>query len=131
VTPTATAVPICSNVNAGSLTNGGSQLSVNLVNNTGGNISLETLHIEWVNAPASQRITDIYLATDNLWTGLENNPPSDFPADHAWGGGSRVIANTQNKDLRVVFNTTLDPGTYLVSAIFDINCRVEASLVVP
>jgi hypothetical protein len=133
ITPTETAAPVCTNITSGNLQASGNQLTINLANNIGATISLDILHIEWINSiTPSQKLNNVRLGSSDIWSGNENNPPSDFPSEKAWNsGGDRTIDNGANKDLILSFNSSLDAGGYLVRATFNNGCFIEKSTTVP
>ena len=133
-TPTQTPVPpACANVNAGSITNTpSSELHLPITNNSGGQIILDSLHIEWVN-PSSQRIEDILLDGTSLAAVNENNPPSDYPSEKPWDHypSGHDINNSATKELVIKFSAALDSGSYQIKATFNIGCYVTGSYTIP
>jgi hypothetical protein len=133
MTLTETAAPLCASITSGNLLASGNQLTINITNNIGATISLDILHIEWINIiTPSQKLNSAVLDGSTLWSGNENNPPSDFPSEQAWdGGGDHTLGNGANKDLILSFVSSLDAGDYLVRATFDNGCFIEKTTTVP
>lgn len=127
-TVTNTASPSCSNVTAGSLTNPSTnQLQMTITNSTGSTIRMDSLHVEWVDTPSSQRIDSIILDGVTLWSGNENNPPSDFPSEQSWSGSaSDRDIDPGTVTLLIQFGDTVTAGN-TVEPTFDIGCSISSS----
>jgi hypothetical protein len=105
---------------------------MDITNSSGGSITLDDLHVEWVSG-GSQKINEVLLGGNSLYSGNENNSPSDFPSEQSWNDypNEHQIGDGGTKTLLIQFADALGAGTYSLRATFSIGCYVEDSLVVP
>lgn len=129
-TPTASPTPLsaCQGVTIGAFAFNGSQFSVGITNNSAETIVLETLSINWIDQPASQRIQSVALNAVQLWSGNDNNTPSFF----TFSGpvSDRQIPASATSTLTVGFNAVMSPGFYDLTASFG-NCYAYQSATLP
>jgi hypothetical protein len=133
-TPTQTPIgdPLCSasQVVAGTLGESGNSLVLDLTNNSGGTVTIDAMHIVWVESTASF-IMDQILDGNEFGNANEMNSPSDFPSPNPFTGlvSSRQIEVDGDETETLVINFQ-DPPTgvgYTVQLHFDIGCQIQAS----
>jgi hypothetical protein len=126
--PTEEPPEICDNVSMGAISFSASQLSVNITNNSGGTITLNSLVVNWIDEPANQRIQDVTLNSASLWSGNNNTTPSLF--EFTGPVEDRQIANGNSATLTLTFALTLENGNYDLTATFD-SCTASQSGTLP
>ena len=94
-------------------------------------ITIESVLVEWVEFPASQKLDKLFLNGTEIWNISDNFSPSDIPSEGNWNGASRqiLLGNTANFVLQ--FLDPLAAGDYSVSIVFNINCQVSGSFTAP
>jgi hypothetical protein len=131
-TPTNTAIagPACtgSQVVAGTLTDSGSSLTLDLTNNSGGTVMIDAMHIVW-NTGTASNILDQVLDGNQIGNANETSSPSDFPSPNPFSGPAnrREIANGATEQLVINFGDNPTGGGYTVQLHFDIGCQISAS----
>lgn len=130
-TPTNMLHPNCSNITTSAMQFSNNTLSVAITNNLGANIFLVGLLATWVDEPSeTQSVTEIVLATQQVWLGSAPIPPSL----HVFTGGDglRRISNGETKTLTLTFAENLAPGFYALEIDErDNGCVIQASGTLP
>jgi hypothetical protein len=121
---------------AGALTNvPATELHMNITNNSGSAITIDSIHIEWVKAPPSQLVSVITLSAANtLFNAADPDSPSDLPSELSWAGGADLsIPGSATRPLVIEYSNTLQTGDYVVKIDFaaPLNCYVQSSLTLP
>ncbi len=92
---------------------------------------MDALYVEWSDVPSSQRINTIKLNSVDVFSGIANNSPTDWPADHNWDGNAsdREIASGATVELLLQFDAAFaaPPPVYLLKPTFNIGCYVQGS----
>jgi len=101
---------------------------VAITNNSGATVTLNSLVVNWIDDPASQRINEVLLNGAQLWSGNSNNTPSNFTFTGTLA--DRQIASSGTKTLTLNFDETLAAGAYSLTATFD-GCTVSQSAIHP
>lgn len=120
----------CSNVSAGSLTYPNTnELQMTITNSSGAVVRMDTLSGTWVQSPADQKLIKVVLDGVEIWSGIELNSPSEFPAEEAWGATpeDRDIDSGATVTLMLQFEQDLQAGGYTMEPTFDIGCFVTGS----
>jgi hypothetical protein len=131
-TPTPTNTPIgdpaCTDVAAGSLSVNGNSLELSLTNSTGGDVTIDAMHIIW-NVGTATRILDQTLDGNQIGNANDITSPSDFPFPNPFNGtsGNRAIENdgTPTETLAINFQASPTGGGYSVQLHFDIGCQIQ------
>lgn len=126
-TNTPTSTPIC-NISMSAISFSGSQLSVQITNNSGEQVRLTQLIAFWIDPLPDelQSVTSITLNSSTIWTGSE----LDTPSTHTFSGapGLRQIGNAETKTLIMNFTQPLAAGLYELQPLtFDTGCTVSQS----
>jgi hypothetical protein len=135
-TPIPTSTPgACSNIMAGSLDNPGglTTLTVDITNNSGGTVAINTMQIIW-DVGTAVKLLSVYLGPVGPSTQIaapnDTSSPSNFPSPNPFVGlpARRQIADTNTSTLSVEFENNLSSGTgYSIQLVFDTGCQVQVS----
>ncbi len=127
LTPTNTLHPNCSNITTTAMQFSNNTLSVAITNNLGANIFLVGLLATWVDEPSeTQSVTEIVLATQQVWVGDASTSPSSH--EFSVGGGRRRINSGETKTLILTFAENLAPGFYALEIEErDNGCFIQSS----
>jgi hypothetical protein len=119
--------PACTTI-TGSLSMSTYDLVMVITNNSGGTITMDSLHIGWLDGP-SQKLQSVVLNGTSLWSGNDNAAPSDLPSELAWSGtaADRQVLNGTPGTLTMTFFVVLPSGTNTVEIIFDNGCTIQGS----
>ncbi len=122
--------PVCPQIAAGSLSQSGSTLTVDLTNNTGADVSIDSMQITW-NVGTASRLEDIELDGNQIGSPNDQFSTTDLPAPNPFTGVAslRVIENdgSLTETLVVTFDDPPNGGGYSVQVHFNIGCQVTAS----
>jgi hypothetical protein len=130
--PTATNLPIggpvCTQIALGSLSQSGSTLTVDVTNNTGGDVTIDSMQITW-NVATATRLEDIQLGVSQIGSPNDQFSTTDLPSPNPFTGTAslRVISDSLTKTLVVTFEDPPTGGGYSIQMHFDINCQITAS----
>lgn len=105
-----------------------------ITNSNASAIAIDRFFADWVNLTASQKLSQLFLGSTEIWNISDTVPPSDIPTEGNWKNASRTIAGGgTTQTLLVQFQDPLDlnPGTYQVSITFDNGCTVTGSAPIP
>lgn len=107
------------------------QLSMNINNNSGSPIIIESLFAQWVKPTSSQKLDRLFLNGVAIWNTSDPDTPSNIPAE---GGGTwpspsaqRTIPNGASGNFIIDFMDPLEPTGYQVQIVFDVGCSVNGS----
>lgn len=124
--------PVCTDAQivAGSLTEKGNSLSIDLTNNTVETVTLDAMQITW-NTDAAVRILDQLLDGSQIGNPNELTSPSDFPSPNPFTGPlSRrqiEIVGDNTETLSINFQNSPAGSGYTVQLHFDNGCKIVAS----
>jgi hypothetical protein len=112
----------------GSLSQSGSTLTVDLTNNTGADVTIDSMQITW-NVGAATRLLDIDLNGFQIGSPNDQFSTTDLPSPNPFTGNAslRVISDSLTETLVVTFQNPPNGGGYSIQVHFDINCQVIAS----
>jgi hypothetical protein len=103
-------------------------LELSLTNSTGGDVTIDAMHIVW-NVGTATRILDQTLDVNQIGNANELTSPSDFPSPNPFAGPAsrRVIENdgTPTETLAINFQASPTGGGYSVQLHFDIGCQIQ------
>lgn len=115
---------------AGSLTEKGNSLSIDLTNNTVETVTLDAMQISW-NTDAAVRILDQLLDGNQIGNPNELTSPSDFPSPNPFTGPlSRrqiEIVGDNTETLNINFQNPPAGSGYTIQLHFDNGCKIVAS----
>jgi hypothetical protein len=122
----------CSNVTSSGIDSPNTnELRMMITNSSGGIIRMDSLYVEWIDTPASQKIVKVRLNGVDVFSGNANNAPTEWPVDHAWDGAAanRDIAIGATVELLVQFDVAFaaPPPNYVIKPTFSIGCYLEES----
>jgi len=125
--PTPTDSPC--NISASGFSSGGSNLSLNVQNNLSTTITITGASVNWIKTPSSQRLRKMFVGGNQVWSGPENFPPSNFPGGFGWSGPSsrRQIGAGSSQSISWDFQDNLQSSGYSVTLNFNNGCSVSAS----
>jgi hypothetical protein len=122
--------PVCSQIAVGSLSQSGSTLTVDLTNNTGADVAIDSMQITW-NVGTATRLLDIDLGGSQIGSPNDQFSTTDLPSPNPFTGNAslRIIENdgSPTETLVVTFEDPPNGGGYSIQVHFDINCQVTAS----
>jgi hypothetical protein len=133
-TPTPTITPvgpneqICTNVTLTNITLSGNELSMDITNNSGGDIFISRLIAYWEKSSPQQKLDRLFLDGVSIWNTSDNFSPSDFPLEGPSGNWpspdtDRTILTGGTGNLLLQFQENLQLP-YEVYIVFDIGCQV-------
>lgn len=134
MTPTATNTPIgdpvCTLVSASSLMQSGNSLVFDLTNSTGGDVTIDAMHIVWLEGTAT-RLNDFDFDGNQIVSANETTSPSDYPSPNPFAGpvARRTIENdgSPTETFTINFLTAPTGSGYIVQLHFDISCQLSVS----
>jgi hypothetical protein len=101
-------------------------MEFNIVNNSGGEIRIETLTLTW---PVSHNgaLEAITLRTSPIFNVVVPSSPLSIPAQYAWstGSGTRRLDNGQSGTLAFTFELGAQSSGYAVSIGFENGCVIN------
>lgn len=104
---------------------------MNINNNSGSPIVIDSLFAQWVKLTSSQKLDQLFLNGVSIWNTSDPDTPSNIPAE---GGGiwsssaaQRTIPNGASRNLIINFMEPLEPTGYQVQIVFDVGCPVNGS----
>ena len=104
---------------------------MNINNNSGSPIVIDSLFVQWVKLTSSQKLDQLFLNGVSIWNTSDPDAPSNIPAE---GGGiwsssadQRTIPNGASRNLIINFMEPLEPTGYQVQIVFDVGCPVNGS----
>jgi len=101
---------------------------MDISNNSGGNITIESLYANWVATPSSQRLDRIFLNGISVWNTSDPAPPSNIPDEGNWqSSGNLSIPNGATQSLLIRFGDPLQTTGYEVRITFNNNCYVSGT----
>jgi hypothetical protein len=107
------------------------QLSMNINNNSGSPIIIESLFAQWVKSTSAQKLDQLFLNGVSIWNTSDPDSPSNIPAE---GGGNwpstnseRTIPAGTSGNFIIHFMDPLEPTGYQVQLVFDVGCPVNGS----
>jgi hypothetical protein len=126
-TPSLTSTPDCALITLGPLNQSGNDLTLDITNNSGVTVEIESLHIDWLSL--ADTLSNVHLAVNLIGSPNDNTPPTHFPEYHPFNGpnSNRQIANGVMKTLDINFTNAPTGTGYAVYLIFDIGCPISAS----
>jgi len=109
---------------------------MDITNNSGATITIDSVHADWVKTGAipSQKLDKLLLDNNEIWNISDVTPPSYIPTEGNFvNGADRTILNaiTRNFVLRFGDPGPLEFGNYQVSIVFDNTCQVSGSITLP
>jgi hypothetical protein len=134
--PTATNTPIgapaCngSQVVAGTLSDSGSSLMVDLTNFTGATVTIDAVQVVW-NVADATTLSLVFLDGEQIGNPNQSASPSDFPSPNPFTGpvSRRQIENSGDnmEPFQIDFADPPNGSGYTVQILFDIGCQVQVS----
>jgi len=126
VTPISPPEPICGSVSLSALTNPNpNELSMDITNNNGSDITINRFFAYWIKSPNSQKIARLFLNGAVIWNTSDPNSPSDIPTEGNWANNADLtILNATTETLLIEFPNDLQPSGYEVHIVFDVPCQV-------
>jgi hypothetical protein len=107
------------------------QLGVDITNNSGSPIIIQSLFVNWADSPSSQNLTQIFLNGASIWNTSDPDSPSTLPDEGGgmWPGpaSDRTIPNGASQSLTLQFQEILLSTGYQVQITFDNGCQVSGS----
>lgn len=98
---------------------------MDITNNHGKGVSIDSLFAYWVKTPQSQKLDKLILDTDVLWNTSDSDSPSDIPTEGNWKTGvNRTIPNAATRTLNIQFQDGLQSTGYEVHVYFNIGCQL-------
>lgn len=128
ITTVGPAEPMCVNVSLTNITLSGNELSMDITNNSSGDIFINRLFANWEKLSPQQKLDNLLLDGVFLWNTSDNFPPSDFPAEGPGGtwpstDADRTILAVQTRNFVLRFQENLQLR-YKVHIVFNIACQV-------
>ena len=128
--PTATSVApselTCPSVALSALTNlPANELSMDITNNSGSDITINRFFAYWVKLPTSQKIDKLFLNGVEVWNKSDPDSPSDIPTEGKFLVAADLkILNTTTETFVIQFSNNLQTTGYEIHIVFDIGCQV-------
>jgi hypothetical protein len=115
-------------VSLSNVTLSGTDLSMDITNNSGGDIIISRLFVNWEKSSSQQKLDQLFLDNISIWNTSSNFPPSDFPLEGpagTWPGPDtdRTILTGGTGNLLLRFQENLQLP-YKVYVVFNIGCQV-------
>ncbi|MEP6894462.1 MAG: hypothetical protein ABI986_02525, partial [Chloroflexota bacterium] len=129
-TPAAPSDPPCGSVSLSPLTNQpANELSMDITNNSGSDITINRFFAYWVKSPNSQKIARLLLNGTVIWNTSDPTSPSDFPTESPFVGGAAALTipnGTPGTSFVIQFQNILQPTGYEVHIVFGppVDCQV-------
>jgi len=92
-------------------------------------VTIGSVTVTWIEAPPSQKLRKIFVGATQVWTGTDNNSPSNIPSEGAWSGTGtdRQIGAGGSQLLTFEFQDALQASGYSLTVNFDNGCSTSAS----
>lgn len=104
---------------------------MNISNNSGSPIVIESLFAVWVKPTPSQKLDRLFLNGGLIWNTSDPDSPSNIPAE---GGGTwpstnaaRTIPSGTSGNFIIEFMDPLEPTGYQIQIVFDVGCTLNGS----
>jgi hypothetical protein len=100
---------------------------------TGIPIVITRFFAQWVEAPSSQKLDQLFLGGVSIWDASDPDAPSDIPSEGAWKGSflERTLPGSGVRNFKIQFGDALQPGVYQVHLVFNTGCQVNQSVTLP
>jgi len=125
--PTPTASACGPSVALSNFTGSGTDISMDITNNSGSAITINRFFANWVKTPTSQKLDRLILNGTPIWNTSDVNPPSDIPTEGNWiSGADRTIGVGATENFVIRFQNDLQPTGYEIHVFFNIGCQIIA-----